>query len=133
MGLVACDGAAGDRPTILVVEDDATIRDLIRTVLARFDARLMLAGSAEEAAAAAAAEPHIDLLLTDVLLPGASGRELATTLRGTHPALRVIYITGWRENTALDGIPDAMILSKPFELKELARVVASALGRDGEA
>lgn len=130
---MAGDGEGHDRSTILVVEDDATIRDLIRTVLARFDAHLLLAGSAEEATAAAAAEPHIDLLLTDVLLPGASGRELATTLRGTHPALRVIYMTGWREHAALDHVPDAMILRKPFELKELARIVASALGHDGEA
>ena len=74
-------------------------------MLARSDAHLLLAGSAEEATAAAAAEPHIDLLLTDVLLPGASGRELATTLRGTHPALRVIYMTGWREHAALDHVP----------------------------
>lgn len=121
-----------DRTTILVVDDDATIRDLIRTVLAQFDARVLLAGSAEEAAVSAATEPHIDLLLTDVLLPGENGAELATTLHGTHPAVRVIYVTGWRDHAALDHVPDTMILTKPFEPKELARVVATALGRNGE-
>ena len=127
------DDAAGvEGTTILVVEDDGTIRDLIETVLARSGARVLLAASAEEAVATAAAEPQLDLLLTDLLLPGASGRELAMQLRPMHPALKVIYMTGWREHASLDGIPDAVVLSKPFQLKELARVVASALGRDGE-
>ncbi len=121
---------AGERPTILVVEDDETIRELIRKLLARFGARLLIAGSAEEASAFAAAEPRIDLLLTDVQLPGASGMELASTLGGTHPDMRVIYMTGWRDHASLDNVPDAMILSKPFQLKELERIVASALGRD---
>ena len=120
------DGA-GDRSTILVVEDEEAIRELVRTVLAPIGARVLLAGSAEEALAAAAGEAQIDLLLTDVVLPGEHGTQLATTLRDAHPALTVIYMTGWREHVALDGIPDAMVLSKPFELKELARLVASAL------
>jgi CheY-like chemotaxis protein len=123
------DGS-GDRSTILVVDDEVAIRELIRTVLAPTGARVLLAGSAQEAFAIAAGEAHIDLLLTDVVLPGKSGTALATTLHDAHPALTVIYMTGWREHTALDGVPDAMVLSKPFELKELARLVASALSSD---
>ena len=129
---MAGDDGARDRTTILVVDDDATVRDQVRTVLTRFDARVLLTGSAEEAAVAAAAEPHIDLLLTDVQLPGESGAELAAALRGSHPALMVIYLTGWRDHAALDHVPETMILGKPFELKELARVVAAALGCDGK-
>jgi DNA-binding NtrC family response regulator len=116
--------------TILVVDDEDGIRDLIRTVLEPTGAQLLLAGSAEEAAAAAA-DAHIDLLLTDVTLPGASGTELATTLRTRQPALKVIYMTGWQEHVSLDDVPDALILNKPFELIELARFVAAALGREG--
>ena len=121
-------GEESDRPTILVVEDEEAIRELIRRVLGTTGAHVLLSGSAEEAAAAAA-ESHIDLLLTDVVLPGASGKELATRLRATQPGLRVIYMTGWREHVEVD-IPDAIVLSKPFQMKELVRVVASALGRE---
>ena len=65
------------------------------------------------------------------MLPGASGPELAKKLRAERPALRVIYITGWHEHSALADVPDgALLLRKPFDLSELARTVASALGSD---
>jgi DNA-binding NtrC family response regulator len=122
-------GEEDDRTTILVVDDEEAIRELIRTVLAPIGARVLLTGSAEEARAVAA-DTQIDLLLTDVVLPGANGAELATTLRAAQPALQVIYMTGWREHVELADVPDAMVLGKPFQMKELARVVASALGHD---
>ena len=122
-------GEEDDRATILVVEDEEAIRGLIRTVLAPTGVRVLLTGSAEEASAAATGT-HIDLLLTDVVLPGASGKELATTLGDAQPGLKVIYMTGWREHVELIDVPDALVLSKPFQMKELARVVASALGRE---
>ena len=90
--------------------------------------RLLVVRSAEEAVAAAAGT-HIDLLLTDVGLPGASGTELAAELRAEHPELPVIYMTGWQEHGALTDVPDGMLLSKPFELSALKRAVASALGK----
>jgi CheY-like chemotaxis protein len=127
--MVGPSGEAGDGATILVVEDEEAIRELIRAVLAPTGARLLLTGSAEEAGAVAAGT-HIDLLLTDVVLPGATGAELAATLRAAQPALKVIYMTGWREHIELADVPDATVLSKPFQIKELARVVASALGSD---
>lgn len=130
MALMASQsGEEGDRATILVVEDEEAIHELIRMVLTPMGARVLLTGSAEEASAAAA-DMRIDLLLTDVVLPGASGKELATTLRAAQPGLRVIYMTGWREHVELMDAADAIVLSKPFQMKELARVVASALGRD---
>ena len=64
--------------------------------------------SAAEARAAAAGT-HIDLLLTDVGLPRATGTELATELRAAQPALRVIYMTGWQEHNALADVPDGLL------------------------
>jgi len=120
---------AGDRTTILVVEDDETVRELVRKALARLGTRVLVAGSATEALEAAAGT-HIDLLLTDVGLPGASGTELATELCATQPALRVIYMTGWQEHNALADVPDGLLLSKPFDLAGLQRAVADALGKN---
>ncbi len=108
-----------DRTTILVVEDDETVRELVRKALAPLGTRVLVAGSATEALVAAAGT-HIDLLLTDVGLPGASGTELATELRATQPALRVIYMTGWQEHNALADVPDGLLLSKPFDLAGVA-------------
>ena len=117
---------AGDRTTILVVEDDDAVRELIRKALAPVGSHLLVAGSAAEAAAAAAGT-HLDLLLTDVGLPDGCGTDLATRLRAEQPDLRVIYMTGWQEHLALADIPEGALLSKPFNLAELTRVVAGAL------
>jgi two-component system, cell cycle sensor histidine kinase and response regulator CckA len=118
----------GARTTILVVEDNEAVRALIGKALASMGSRLLFAGSAAEAAAVAAGA-HIDLLLTDVVLPGATGIKLATKLVAERPALRVMYITGWQEHSALADIPDGVpLLKKPFDLSELALAVARALG-----
>ena len=122
-------GGTGDGTTILVVEDDEAVRELVRKALAPLGSRVFVAGSAAEAAAVAAGT-RIDLLLTDVGLPGPSGTELATELCAAQPALRVIYMTGWQEHIALADVPDGLLLSKPFDLAELAQVVAGALGKD---
>jgi len=124
--MASLSGEAGDRTTILVVEDDAAVRELIRKVLAPAGSRLLLAGSVAEAAAAAAGT-KLDLLLTDVGLPDGSGTDLAAGLRAEQPDLRVIYMTGWQEHLALADIPEGALLSKPFSLAELARVVAGAI------
>jgi two-component system cell cycle sensor histidine kinase/response regulator CckA len=121
-------GEPGDRPTTLVVEDHESVRELLRKALTPMGSRLLVVGSAEEAVAAAAGT-HIDLLLTDLGLPGASGTALAAELRAEHPELPVIYMTGWQEHVALTDVPDGVLLSKPFDLSELKRAVASALGK----
>ena len=120
---------AGDRTTILVVEDDETVRELVRKALAPLGTRVLVAGSAAEALAAAAGT-HIDLLLTDVGLPGASGTELATELRAAQPDLRVIYMTGWQEHLRSRTSLTDVLLSKPFTLAELERAVADALDKN---
>jgi DNA-binding NtrC family response regulator len=119
---------AGVQTTILLVEDDEAVRELIRKALTRIGSRLVVAGSAAEATAIAA-EMHIDLLLTDVVLPGASGIDLAAVLLARQPRLGVIYMTGWEEHSALAAIPDGVpVLKKPFDLWELAQAVTTVLG-----
>ena len=116
----------GNRTTILVVEDEEAVRGLVQKALAPLGTQVLVAGSAAEALAAAAGT-HIDLLLTDVSLPGASGTDLAAELRAEQPDLRVIYMTGWQEHLALADIPEGVLLGKPFSLAELTRVVAGVL------
>jgi len=118
---------ANDRATVLVVEDDQSVLELIRLVLIRTGVRAFIAESAMEAAAIAN-EAHIDLLVTDVVLPGASGVELAALLRAERPSLRVLFITGWADPSELNDLADGMLLRKPFDVRDLERAVATALG-----
>ncbi len=71
-----------------------------------------------------------DLLLTDLMMPGMNGRELAERLRQDHPKLKVLYMSGYTSNTLGDQgdlAPDAVILQKPFGSSALASAVRKAL------
>jgi len=79
---------------------------------------------------AAAAPGQIDLLVTDVMLPGASGRELAERIRETRPELKVLYISGYTDDDAVrTGAipPGSRFLQKPFTHDALVRHVREAL------
>ncbi len=126
----AGDAALGDAETVLVVEDETAVRDVVRTVLERHGYRVLAAGDASEALAIATAHPaSIDLLLTDVVLPGLSGPELAEQLRDTRSGLRVLFTSGYAETTSLDlaALGPHAYLAKPFTLDGLARKVREAL------
>jgi len=85
-----------------------------------------------EALRLAEGQPVIDLLLTDMILPGMSGRELATELRRLRPTLRTIIMSGYTGDTypALEGLPDGVAyLEKPFALAELREKVRAELER----
>ena len=119
------------RETVLVVDDEAGIRALIVKILRRERYRVLEAGSAEEAIATAAGHGGpIDLLLTDVMLPGRSGRQLANQLLETLPALRVLYISGFTDDESVraGAVPQgARFLQKPFTLAALVGIVREAL------
>ncbi len=120
----------GGWETVLLVEDEAAVRDLVRTVLERHGYRVLAAGDATEALAIATAHPaSIDLLLTDVVLPGRGGPELAEQLRDTRPGLRVLFTSGYAETTSLDvaALGPHAYLAKPFTTDDLARKVREAL------
>ena len=118
--------------TVLLVEDEEQVRELARRVLERAGYTVLAAEDAEAAVAIADRHPgHIHLLVTDVVLPRASGRELAARLGIHRPAIKVLYVSGTSDNTIarhrmLD--PGTEFLEKPFSLERLLRKVRQALG-----
>lgn len=118
------------RQTILLVEDEAGIRALVRKILRRENYNVLEAGSAEEALAIASAPGRIDLLVTDVTLPAASGRELAERIRETRQDLKVLYISGYTDDDAVRAgaiPPGSKFLQKPFTLGALVSKVKESL------
>jgi two-component system cell cycle sensor histidine kinase/response regulator CckA len=114
--------------TLLVVEDEVAVRNLVASSLRGDGYHLLLAGSAEEALHIADAhQDRIDLLLTDAIMPGRSGIELANILLGKRPGLRVIIMSGYTEET-LSGLADqADLLQKPFTPRELRSRIREVL------
>jgi two-component system cell cycle sensor histidine kinase/response regulator CckA len=118
-------------PTILVVEDEAGIRGLVRKILRREGYNVLEAGNGEEAIAIAAAQRvPVDLLVTDVMLPGVGGRELAERIREALPDVKVLYVSGYTDDAdvlAAKFPPGARFLQKPFTLSVLVGQVRASL------
>ncbi|MFZ5623891.1 MAG: ATP-binding protein, partial [Gemmatimonadota bacterium] len=119
------------RETILLVEDEAVVRRLAHQVLERQGYRVLEAPSARDALDMAEREGQIDLLVTDVVMPELSGRQLAEQLRARRPNLRVLYISGYAEDAVVRGASADQVefLPKPFTPANLARAVRVALDR----
>jgi two-component system cell cycle sensor histidine kinase/response regulator CckA len=117
----------GETATILVVDDEIGIRELIRKILQRERYRVLEAGSGEEALTAARGQA-IDLLITDVMLPGIHGPELARRMQEAAPArkmLKTLFISGY---TGEERVPaGARFLAKPFTLGALLEKVREIL------
>jgi signal transduction histidine kinase/CheY-like chemotaxis protein len=118
--------------TILVVEDQERLRDVIVLVLRGFGYQVLAARDAEDAVRLATThEQRIDLLLTDVVMPRTSGPVLSARIRGVRPEIRVVFMSGYaadameRHGGLAEGAP---LLQKPFGPDELARAVRAALG-----
>jgi len=120
---------------ILVVEDDPAVREMLEEILRDRGYEVATAGSGGEAEAVVDASPSPpDLLVTDVVLPGLTGRELAERIRERHPSVVVLYISGYTENTiAHHGGLDAGVrfLQKPFRAAALVEEVEAALAETG--
>jgi len=115
---------------VLVVEDQPSIRRILTRILERDGHDVLIAGSAEEALTLAEQHPF-DLLLTDVVMPGASGRELADQLRATRPDLPVLFTSGAEEGERLGD--RAAFVQKPFKMEQLRRAVQQLLARSAGA
>jgi CheY-like chemotaxis protein len=119
--------------TILVVEDEPGIRGLVRKILRRENYEVLEAGSGEEALTEILAQDTpIDLLLTDVMLPGMGGRELAESLTGANPDLKVVYVSGFTDDEGIRAgqfPPGSRFLQKPFTLSALVDAVKDAMGQ----
>lgn len=116
---------------ILLVEDEDAVRHAARRILAGVGYEVLEAANGQAAlSVSAACERKIDLLLTDMVMPGMSGRELSTRLRASRPELRVMYMSGYAEGIApRDGDLDAPLLAKPFMRGPLLEAVFAALTR----
>jgi CheY-like chemotaxis protein len=120
--------------TVLVVEDQADVRRLIEKTLSRYGYTVLTATNGPEATARAEAyEGAVHVILTDVVLPGASGREIARQLAATRPQLRVLYMSGYTDDVIVQhGVlePGLAVLQKPFTADTLAQRVRDVLAAD---
>ncbi|MGH3103162.1 MAG: PAS domain S-box protein, partial [Gaiellaceae bacterium] len=121
----------GGTETVLLVEDEAIVRSLVREMLERAGYTVLEAADGDEAAALA--DEHagaIDLLMTDVVMPGVGGQQLAARMLQERPGLRVLFTSGYTEAAIMHhGVlaPDTAFLEKPFTAVDLGRKVRELL------
>jgi CheY-like chemotaxis protein len=121
-------GRGGSGRTILLVEDDDAVRQVTGILLGGLGYRVLEAAQARAALALLEAERAVDLLLTDIVMPGGmSGLELAAVAMRRHPALRVILTSG--DATAVAAVPAPVdaVLQKPYRFETLVRELDAAL------
>ena len=119
--------------TILLVEDNESVRALAARALRNLGYRVLEADGLEEAKQTAASEETIHLLLTDVVMPGGSGRDVSAAVRASHSAAKVLYMSGYTDNAIVHhGVLDSSVafLQKPFTPDSLGRRVREVLDRE---
>jgi CheY-like chemotaxis protein len=117
----------GDNRTILLVEDDAAVREVTGVLLGGLGYRVLEAAQALAALALLESERAIDLLLTDIAMPGMSGLELAAIAVRRHPALRVVLTSGDAAAAAAAPGHARAVLEKPYRFETLTRALDAAL------
>jgi PAS domain S-box-containing protein len=119
--------------TVLLVEDEEIVRNLCVRILERLGYRVMQAGNGDEAIGLAMGYgERIDLLMTDVVMPGMHGRELAIRLTRIHPETRVLFTSGYTDNAIVHhGVLDEGVsfIGKPYSPSALARKVRDVLDK----
>jgi CheY-like chemotaxis protein len=127
---VAVDEGRGE--TVVLIEDQDSIRIVLAEVLEGAGYRLMTAADGPGGLRLLQGQGRVDLLITDVGLPGGlNGRQVADAARTDRPGLKVLFITGYAENAAIgDGqLESGMeVLTKPFDLDSLTRRVRQMIG-----
>lgn len=119
--------------TILLVEDDANVRNLATLFLKRLGYQVLIAPNGRDALALVAdhrAPVAVDLLLTDVVMPGMNGRELADRLRGVRPAIQVLYSSGYTDDIIVQhgNVQEQLnFISKPYSFAALGRKIRQVL------
>ncbi len=123
--------ASGGGAAVLLVEDNDQVRDFAASLLADLDYRVVAAASAEEALVVLEREP-IDLLFTDVMMPGITGVELARCARQRRPDLPVLLASGYSEEIATGAARAFETLAKPYGAQTLGAALAAARERAKE-
>ena len=126
-----------ERPTVLVVDADTVVRQLIAKALKHQGFRSLIAATATECLEILRENPHaISLVITDIFMPKMSGLDLATELSRRYPHLKLLYISGAHESIGMRGIASGcpeIVLRKPFTAEMLAarvRQLCAGAGRN---
>jgi two-component system cell cycle sensor histidine kinase/response regulator CckA len=124
--------AAGGTETILLVEDEESVRQLVRDTLESKGYKVVEAENGENGLKVASAlQAKIELVITDVVMPGMGGREMVEQLARLRPETKVLYLSGYTEDAILSEgtiMTGATFLQKPFTLQNLSRKVRELLG-----
>ena len=122
------------RETILLVDDEETVLRFSARVLTKEGFRVLSARSGQEALdATQTRDDVVDLLVTDVMMPGMNGCQLAETLLAQRPSMRVLFMSGYAENVLVTNVglvPGAAFLSKPFKPSVLVTKVRGVLATE---
>lgn len=116
-------------PTILLVDDEESVRTIVLKILRRAKYNVLEAENGEAALRISETHPgKIDLLITDMFMPGLRGPEVAQKLARARPGLRVLFMSGYADQDLRTGVPAAAnFLNKPFSGADLARIVEAVL------
>jgi two-component system, cell cycle sensor histidine kinase and response regulator CckA len=119
----------GQKETILLVDDEQSVRAIVLKILRRARYNVLEAENGEAALRIAETHPgKIDLVLTDMFMPGLRGPEVVERLAPTRPGLRALFMSGYADQDARTGVPPgANFLNKPFSGQELAKAVEAVL------
>jgi two-component system, cell cycle sensor histidine kinase and response regulator CckA len=127
----------GGCETVLLVEDEDSVRELVRVTLSSRGYKVLEAENGESGLRLAAeSKDAIDILVTDVMMPGIGGRELAKKLLAIRPGISVLYLSGYTEDAVVtQGAlgPGTAFLQKPFTLQNLAKKVREVLSAKAQA
>lgn len=128
IGVVAGQREPGAE-TVLLVDDTESLREMIERVLTGFGYTVLLARDGAQAIEVSDGYPgHIDLLLSDVVMPGIGGPELAVRLRMRRPTMRVLLMSGYDEHSLASGAGGyASFIAKPFRPEALGRRIRELL------
>ncbi|OJU09308.1 MAG: hybrid sensor histidine kinase/response regulator [Caulobacterales bacterium 68-7] len=127
---------AGSGETVLVIEDEDSVRALIVEVLSELGYRALEASSSVTALPHLRSDQPIDLVITDVGLPGLNGRQLADMARELRPGLGILFVTGYAPTAAVRAdflAPGMDMISKPFAMNDLAAKIGEMLARSPTA
>jgi CheY-like chemotaxis protein len=131
---IATKLAPGGDETVLVVEDDADLRDTVVTTLRQLGYRALSASNADAALGILAGGENIDLLFTDIMMPGGTlGPALARRARELRPEINVLFTTGYADSSVLSGaagLGGAEIIHKPYRNEDLALRIRFVLDRE---